>query len=152
MHLYVRTLKASLIRMQVDPLHIEQEYPLNPIQHTQSMNRYPWLQDMKATETLFCLFTGSPSPLQQFSLQRELIGSILTEEQIVGAYNSNLFYNPIIDEWRIYICDVWDNSIKVFDLFGNFIETVCETGHGLCQIFRPLAYSLKNLAILRLVT
>ncbi|KAI6655610.1 hypothetical protein LOD99_2108 [Oopsacas minuta] len=86
---------------------------------------------------VICLFTGSPSPLQRFSLEGKFIVSILTEDQIVGAYNFNLFYNPITDELRIYICDFWDNSIKVFDQFGKFIETVCETGHGLCQIFRP---------------
>ncbi|KAI6656750.1 hypothetical protein LOD99_16053 [Oopsacas minuta] len=137
-HLYVGTLKPSLIRMQVDPLRIEQEYLLNPILHTKIPNRYPWLQDMKAVDDcVVCLFTGSPSPLQRFSLEGELIESILTEDQIVGAYNFNLFYNPITNELRIYICDFWDNSIKVFGLFGEFIETVCETGHELCQIFRP---------------
>ncbi|KAI6652904.1 hypothetical protein LOD99_4290 [Oopsacas minuta] len=47
-HLYVGTLKPSLIRMQVDPLRVEQEYPLNPILHTKIPNRYPWLQRMKA--------------------------------------------------------------------------------------------------------
>ncbi|KAI6656716.1 hypothetical protein LOD99_16020 [Oopsacas minuta] len=137
-HLYVGTLKPSLIRMQVDPLCIEQEYPLNPILHTKIPNRFPWLQDMKAVkDCVVCLFTGSPSPLQMFSLEGELIRSILTEDQIVGAYNFNLFYNHITAEGRIYICDFWNNSIKVFDLSGEFIETVCETGHGLCQIFRP---------------
>ncbi|KAI6656729.1 hypothetical protein LOD99_16033 [Oopsacas minuta] len=137
-HLYVGTLKPSLIRMQVDPLHIEQEYPLNPILHTKIPNRYPWLQDMEAVGTcVVCLFTGSPSPLQVFSLEGVFIRSILTEDQIVGAYNFNLFYNPITKKKRIYICDFWDNSIKVFDLSGKFMETVCETGHGLCQIFRP---------------
>ncbi|KAI6655599.1 hypothetical protein LOD99_2098 [Oopsacas minuta] len=101
-------------------------------------NRYPWLQDMKAAnDCVICLFTGSPSRLQIFSLEGVLIRSILTEDQIVGAYNFNLFYNPITNELRIYICDFWDNFIKVFDQFGEFIETVCETGHGLCQIFRP---------------
>ncbi|KAI6656744.1 hypothetical protein LOD99_16047 [Oopsacas minuta] len=137
-HLYVGTLKPSLIRMQVDLLCIEQECPLNPILHTKIPNRYPWLQDMKADKNcVVCLFTGSPSPLQIFSLEGELIRSILTEDQIVGAYNFDLFFNPITDEFRVYICDFWDNSIKVFDLTGKFIETVCETGHGLCQIFRP---------------
>ncbi|KAI6646881.1 hypothetical protein LOD99_9073 [Oopsacas minuta] len=137
-HLYVRTLKPSLILMQVDPLRIEQEYLLNPILHTKIPNRYPWLQDMKAVDDcVICLFTGSPSPLQMFSPEGELIRSILTEDQIVGAYNFNLSYNPITNEWRIYICDFWDNSIKVIDRKCKFIETVCETGHGLCQIFCP---------------
>ena len=72
-----------------------------------------------------------------FSLEGELIRSLLTEDQIVGAYHFNLFLNPITAEVRIFICDFWDNSIKVFDLKGNFIENVCETGHGLCQVFRP---------------
>ncbi|KAI6655611.1 hypothetical protein LOD99_2109 [Oopsacas minuta] len=40
-HLYVGTLKPSLIRIQVDPLCIEQEYPLNPILQTKIPNRYP---------------------------------------------------------------------------------------------------------------
>ncbi|KAI6656726.1 hypothetical protein LOD99_16030 [Oopsacas minuta] len=116
-HLYVGTLKPSLIRMQVDPLCIQQEYPLNPILHNKIPNRYPWLQDMKAVDDcVICLFTGSPSPLLMFSLEGVLIKSILTEDQIVGAYNFNLFYNHITNEWRIYICDFWDNSIKVFDL------------------------------------
>ncbi|KAI6649188.1 hypothetical protein LOD99_11557 [Oopsacas minuta] len=144
-HLYVGTLKPSLIRMQVDPLRIEQEYPLNPILHTKIPNRHPWLQNMKAVgDYVICLFTGSPSPLQIFSLKGVLIRSILTEDQIVGAYNFNLFYNPITDELRIYICDFWDNSIKVFGLSGKFIETVCETGHGLCQIFRPSCIFIED--------
>ncbi|KAI6653164.1 hypothetical protein LOD99_3691 [Oopsacas minuta] len=136
--LYVGTLKPSLIHIQLDPLRVEHEYPLNPILHTMKRNRYPWLQDMKvAGDFVFCLFTGSPYPLQWFSLEGELIKLLLTEDQIVGAYNFNVFWNPITDEWRFYVCDFWDNSIKVFDMFGNFIETICETGHGLCQIFRP---------------
>ncbi|KAI6650690.1 hypothetical protein LOD99_7741 [Oopsacas minuta] len=69
-HLFVGNLSPSLIRMQLDPLCIEQEYPLNPILHTKIPNRHPWLQDMKAVdEFVFCLFTGSPSPLQVFSLE-----------------------------------------------------------------------------------
>ncbi|KAI6651014.1 hypothetical protein LOD99_5591 [Oopsacas minuta] len=136
-HLYMGTLKPSLIRMHVDPLSVEQEYKFYPILYTNNRNRYPWLHDMKAGENcVFCLFTGSPSPPQLFSLEGELMSSILTEDQIVGAYHFNLFGNPITDELRIYICDFWDNSIKVFDLGGKFIETICETGHALCQIFR----------------
>ncbi|KAI6657021.1 hypothetical protein LOD99_11234 [Oopsacas minuta] len=96
---------------------------------------------MKAVEnSVICLFTGSPYPLQVFTPQGELMGSILTEDQIVRAYYFNLFYNPITDKLRIYICDFWDNSIKMLDRFGKFIETVCETGHELCQIFRPLSH------------
>ncbi|KAI6651010.1 hypothetical protein LOD99_5587 [Oopsacas minuta] len=144
-HLYVGTLKPSLIRIQVDPLRIEQGYLLNPILHTKIPNRYPWLQDMKAVkDCVLCLFTGSPSPLQIFSLEGEFIGSMLTEDQIVGAYNFHLFYNLITEELRIYICDFWDNSIKVFDQFGKFIETVCETGHELCQIFRPSCIFIED--------
>ncbi|KAI6649817.1 Long-chain-fatty-acid--CoA ligase ACSBG2 [Oopsacas minuta] len=144
-HLYVGTLMPSLIRMHVNPLRIEQKYRLNPILHTKIPNRYPWLQDMKAAENgVICFFTGSPSLLQLFSLEGVLIRSILTEDQIVGAYNFNLFYNFIIDEWRIYICDFWDNSIKVFDWFGKFIETVCKTGHELCQIFRPSCIFIED--------
>ncbi|KAI6653446.1 hypothetical protein LOD99_3665 [Oopsacas minuta] len=113
-NLYVGTLKPSLIRMQVDPLLIEQEYPLNPILHTKIPNRYPWLQHMKTiNHCVICLFTGSLSPLQVFSLEGYLIRSILTEDQIVGAYNFELFYNPITKECRIYVCDFWDNFISV---------------------------------------
>ncbi|KAI6655627.1 hypothetical protein LOD99_2125 [Oopsacas minuta] len=148
-HLYVGTLKPSLIRMQLDPLGKDQEYPLKPILHTKITNRYPWLQDMKTTnDYVICLFTGSPSPLQMFSLQGKLIKSILTEDQIAGAYNFNLFQNPNTDEVRIYICDFWDNSIKVFDLDGKFIETVCETGHGLCQTFRPSCIFIEKTGII----
>ena len=93
---------------------------------------------MKAVSgSIYCLFTGSPSPLQEFSLIGELLRSVLTEDQIVGAYHFNLFENPIKRECRIYITDFWDNVIKVFDLEGRFIETFSEKGFGLGQIFHP---------------
>ncbi|KAI6649529.1 hypothetical protein LOD99_6695 [Oopsacas minuta] len=60
---------------------LTQSYPT--YQDTQQVSR---LQDMKAVDNcVVCLFTGSPSPLQMFSLEGELIGSIITGDQIVGA-------------------------------------------------------------------
>ena len=140
-YLYVGTLKPSLILIatNTDPLLIIQEYPLNPIRyHTNKKNRYPWLQDMKATfDSIICLFTGSPSPLQEFSLKGELLRSVLTEDKIVGAYHFNVFWNPVTDECRIYITDFWDSAIKVFDLEGQFMETFSEKGFYLGQIIQP---------------
>ena len=93
---------------------------------------------MKATfYSIFCLFTGSPSPLQEFSHTGELRRSILTEDKIVGAYHFNLFWNPVTREWRIYITDFWDSAIKLFDRKGQFIETFSENGFGLGQIIQP---------------
>ncbi|KAI6660225.1 hypothetical protein LOD99_10461 [Oopsacas minuta] len=63
------------------------------------------------------LLLAGQNPTQQFSLEGELIEPILTEDQIVGACNFNLFYNPITDERRIYICDFWDNSISVWPVW-----------------------------------
>ena len=152
---FVGTLKPSLIILRTDYdgvkrrriLHfvgldtprMEQEYPLEPIRyHTDKKNRYPWLQDMKAREdSIFCLFTGSPSPLQEFSFKGELRRSVLTEDKIVGAYHFNLFWNPVTDEYRIYITDFWDSAIKVFNLEGQFIETFSEKGFYLGQIIQP---------------
>ena len=135
----VGTLKPSLIYINADTLRMKQEYPLNPIRyHTNKKIRYPWLQDMKAAGgSIICLFTGSPSPLQQFSFKGELLRSVLTEDKIVGAYHFNLFRNPVTDKWRIYITDFWDSAIKVFDLFGQFIETFSEKGFYLGQIIQP---------------
>ncbi|KAI6655474.1 hypothetical protein LOD99_1973 [Oopsacas minuta] len=142
--LYVGTLKPSPIRMNLEPLRVEQEYPLNPILHTKKRNRYPWLQYMKVVfDSVFLLFTGSPSPLQAFSLEGELLMSILTEDQIVGAYYFTIFRNPMTLEWRIYICDFWDNFIKVFYFEGKFIGNVCGAGHGLCQIFSPTCINIE---------
>ena len=137
--LFVGTLKPSLIHIDTDTLQKEKEYPLEPIRyHTNKKNRYPWLQDMKATfYSIFCLFTGSPSPLQEFSFKGELIRSVLTEDKIVGAYHFNLFWNPDTRQWRIYITDFWDSAIKVFDLEGRLIETFSEKGFGLGQIIQP---------------
>ena len=137
--LFVGTLKPSLIRINSYPLRIEQEYRLDPIRyHTNKKNRYPWLQDIKATgSSIICLFTGSPYPLQEFSLKGEFLMSVLTEDKIVGAYHFNLFWNPVTNEWRIYITDFWDSAIKVFDKEGQFIEQFSEKGFGLGQIIQP---------------
>ena len=138
-YLFVGTLTPSLIHIDTDSLQIIQEYPLNPIRcHTNKKNRYPWLQDMKATSYfIYCLFTGSPSPLQKFSLEGELLRSVLTEDKIGGAYHFNVFWNPVTSEWRIYITDFWDSAIKVFDKEGRFIETFSEKGFYLGQIIQP---------------
>ena len=137
--LFVGTLKPSLIRIDMYTLQMLNEYSLNPIRyHTNKTNRYPWLQDMKATRgSIFCLFTGSPSPLQQFSHTGELSWSVLTEDKIVGAYHFNVFWNPVIDKWRIYITDFWDSAIKIFDLKGQLLETFSEKGFYLGQIIQP---------------
>ena len=139
--LFVGTLKLSLIRIDMYTLRMLKEYPLNPIRyHTNKKNRYPWLQDMKATwGSIICLFTGSPYPLLEFSFEGELrcISIILGEDRIVGAYHFNLFENPVTDEYRIYITDFWNSAIKVFDKDGRFIETFSENGFGLGQIIQP---------------
>ena len=138
-NLFVGTLKPSLILINTQNFRIEEENPLLPIRyHTNKKNRYPWLQDMKAVpDSVICLFTGSPSPLQMFSLKGVGIRSVLTEDKIVGAYHFNLFLNPVTREWRIYITDFWDSAIKVFDTEGRFIETFSEKGFGLGQIIQP---------------
>ena len=138
-NLFVGTLKPSLIQIDIYPLQMAEEYLLNPIRyHTNKNNRYPWLQDIKATGySIICLFTGSPSPLQEFSLMGVLLRSVLTEDNIVGAYHFNLFENPVTLEWRIYITDFWNSAIKVFDKEGQFMETFLEKGSGLGQIIQP---------------
>ena len=134
-YLFVGTLKPSLIWIDTDTLQIRGEVPLDP---TNKKNRYPCLQDIKVIwESVFCLFTGSPSPLQEFSLEDELLRSVITEDQIVGAYHFNLFCSPATRECRFYITDFWDNAIKVFDFRGRFIETFSEKGSDLGQIIQP---------------
>ena len=137
--LFVGTLKPSLIHVNTDPLQIKQEYPLNPIRYyTNKRNRYPWLQDMRATwDSIYCFFTGSPSPLQEFSLTGKLRRSVLTEDKIVGAYHFNVYQNLVTREWEIYITDFWDSAIKIFDWEGQFIETFSEKGFSLGQIIQP---------------
>ena len=138
-NLFVGTLELSLIHIDTYTLQIEKEYLLNPMRyHTDKKNRYPWLQDMEVTDfSIICLFTGSPSPLQEFSLIGELLRSVLTEDKIVGAYHFNLFRNPVTTEYRIYITDFWDSGIKVFDTKGRFIEAFSEKGFYLGQIIQP---------------
>ena len=137
--LFVGTLKPSLIHIYKDTFRIEPEYSLDPIRyHNNKKKRYTWLQDIKVVwNSIFCLFTGSPSPLQVFSLTGVLLRSLLTEEEVVGAYHFNVFRNPVITEWRIYIADFWDSAIKVFDFEGQFIESFSEKGNRLGQIFQP---------------
>ena len=144
--LIVGTLKPSFLTINTDTLQIIEEYQLNPIRyHTNKKNRYPWLQDMKAARgSIFCLFTGSPSPLQKFSITGQLLRSILTEDKVVGGYHFNLFWNLTTLELRIYITDFWDNGIKVFDLEGQFIETFSDKGFGLGQIFQPTAIFVER--------
>ena len=144
--LFVGTLRPSIIHIHTDTLSTGMEYPLYPIRYdTEKKSRFPWLQDMKATENnLICLFTGSPSPLQLFSLYGHLLKSILREHHIVGAYHFALYKNPIINEWRIYVADFWDNSLKVFNMEGRFIETFSEKGFGLGQIFHPTGIFVES--------
>ena len=87
--------------------------------------------------TIICFFTGSPSPLQEFTSKGVFIRTILTGDQIVGAYHFNLFRIPFTAEWRIYVTDFWDSTIKVFYLKGELIETFSEKGFELGQIFHP---------------
>ena len=142
--LYVGTLEPSIILMDPDALSIRREYILHPIRY-HTKKRYPWLQDMKALrDMIICLFTGSPSPLQMFSLEGELIRSILTEDQIAGAYHFALYINLVTRKLRIYITDFWDSSIKVFDLEGNFIESFCDKGFELGQIFHPTGIFIED--------
>ena len=150
--LFVGTLKPSLIRINTDTLRIKKEYRLNPIRsQSYKMKRYPWLQDMKATSySIICLFTGSPSPLQEFSLEGELIRSVLTEDKIGGAYHFNEFLNPVTNEYRIYIADFWDSAIKVFDLKGQFIETFSEKGFYLGQIIQPTGIFVERSELITL--
>ena len=144
--LFVGTLEPSIILMNSETLTVIHEYQLNPIRYeTERKNRFPWLQDMKATNhQILCLFTGSPSPLQMFSLEGDLIKTVLTEDQIKGAYHFDLYWNLATCEPRIYITDFWDSSIKVFDLEGNFVETFSEKGFGLGQIFHPTGIYIQN--------
>ena len=140
-NLYVGTLTPCLIRINTNTNSIDREYPLQVIRYEsnhRNKNRYPWLQDMKVvSDTVLCLFTGSPAPLQAFSFEGELIRSVITEDLITEAYHFALFFNAVTGEVRFYISDFWDNAIKVFDIEGRYIENICEEGTGLCQISRP---------------
>ena len=140
-NLYVGTLTPCLIRINTDTNSIDREYPLQAIRYEsnhRNKNRYPWLQDMKAlSDAVYCLFTGSPAPLQAFSLKGELIRSVITEDLITEAYHFAVFPNAVTGEVRYYISDFWENAIKVFDIEGRYIENICEEGTGLCQISRP---------------
>ena len=136
-NLYVGTLKPSLILINTYTLRIVQEYQLNPIRY-HNKKRYPWLQDMKAGGSfIFCLFTGSPAALQLFSNKGELLRCILTEDKIVGAYHFHLSLNPVTNKSAVYVTDFWDNSLKVFNLDGELVDTFCEKGFELGQIFHP---------------
>ena len=146
--LYVGTLTPCLIRINTDTNSIDREYPLQVIRYEsnhRNKNRYPWLQDMKAvSNVVLCLFTGSPSPLQAFSLKGELIRSIITEDLITEAYHFDIFFNAVTGEMRYFISDFWDNAIKVFDIEGRYIENICEEGTGLCQISRPTGIFVED--------
>ena len=143
-NVFVGTLTPSIMLINTDTLKVDHEIPLNPLCYQQK-NRYPWLQDMKAgANFFFCLFTGSPFPLQMFSLEGELIRTILTENQIMVAYNFNVYFHPIKMELMFYICDFWDNDIKVFDYNGKFIESFCEKGSELCQLIHPTAIFIEH--------
>ena len=139
--LYVGTLTPSLLLINTDTNSVDREYPLHAIRYPASHkngSRYPWLQDMKAVSySIVCLFTGSPSPLQVFSFEGELIRSVIREDQITEAYHFAFYLNAVTGEMRFYISDFWDNAIKVFDEEGVYIENICEEGTGLCQISRP---------------
>ena len=150
MNLFVGTLKPTLILIDTDTLRILQEYPLNPIRY-HIKKRYSWLQDMKASgDFIYCLFTGSPSPLQVFTLKGELINFVVTEDKIGGAYHFDLFWNPVTEEWRIYITDFWNSVIKVFDIDGQFIETFSEKGFGLGQIIHPTGIFVEETGFITL--
>ena len=142
-NLFVGTLKPSLIIMNTDSLEVEQEYQLNPT-HYPNKNKYPWLQYMKVARIhILCLFTGTPSPLQMFSLTGELIAPILTKDQIVGAYNFNLYVNPLTLELSIYISDFWGNDIKVFEFNGELVEKFCEKGSELGKVIHPITIFIE---------
>ena len=147
-NLYVGTLTPSLLLINTDTNSVEREYPLQAIRYPASHkkgSRYPWLQDMKAANDLIvCLFTGSPSPLQLFSFEGELIRSVIREDQITEAYHFAVYFNAVTGELRFYISDFWDNAIKVFDTEGMYIENICEEGTGLCQISRPTGLFIEE--------
>ena len=146
-NLFVGTVKPSLIIIMKNTytLTIEREYQLHPVRYANRENRYPWLQDMKATQKrILCLFTGTPFPLQEFSFKGEPTRTILREDQIAGAYHFNLFRDPVTQKWRIYITHFWKNAIKVFDINGQLIEIFSEEGFGLGQIFHPTGIFIEK--------
>ena len=136
-YLYVGTLKPSIIRINTNNIRQREEYNMNPKRH-QNNNTYPWLQDMKVLAgCLICLFTGSPSPLQIFTLKGELIRSLITEDKLSAAFHFNVFVNPITRDLEIYITDFWENIIKVFNMNGKLVDTYCGKGTELCQLIHP---------------
>ena len=70
--------------------------------------------------SIFCLFTGSPSPLQEFSSEGELTRSVLTEEKIVEAYHFNR--QSCYQRMENLHNRFWGNAIKVFDLGRTRIQ------------------------------
>ena len=146
-HLFVGTLKPSFIQMNVDTFSPEQEFHLYPIRYqtANKKNRYPWLQDMKAVRNhMYCLFTGTPYPLQMFTLMGEFVSGIIAEDQIAGAYSFNTHIHPLTTELSFYICDFWGNDVKQFDHNGRYIETVREKGNQLGQVIRPTAIFIES--------
>ena len=137
-YLYVGTLKPSIILMGREHfLSKSEEYRLD-LKRYENKSTYPWLQDMKALECcIVCLFTGSPSPLQMFTLEGELIRSIITEDKLSAAFHFNVFINIDTRDLEIYITDFWENIIKVFDMDGELLDTYLGKGTELCQLIHP---------------
>ena len=136
-NIHIKMRKFQNIYVNSEILNIENEHFLNPI-HYGNRNTYPWLQDMKViAHFIICLFTGSPSPLQMFSLEGKLIRSILTKDKLSGAYHFNVFRNPVTNVCYIYVTDFWENIIKVFNTSGKLVDTYLGKGTELCQLIHP---------------
>ena len=93
---------------------------------------------------MFCLFTGSPYPLQMFSLTGEFVATIIAEDQLAGAYSFNVHLHPLTAELSFYICDFWGNDVKVFNHSGKCVETIREKGNQLGQVIRPTAIFIES--------
>ena len=142
--MYVGTLVPSLIRMHTDYFLIDNEFSLTPIQY-ENTTRFIWLQDMKlVANRIICLFTGSPYPIQMFTLEGKLIRSVVSADQLSGAYHFNVFFNPVTATRYIYVTDFWENVVKVFDTTGNLIDTYCEKGSELCQLIHPTGIFIES--------
>ena len=128
--LYVgMSLINSISHYSVEDLRYFDTTPLNSPHITQETE----LIDLKLVPSLFIvLFLDCTYPVQSFSRDGNLIGLIVSQEQLVRAVYFSLDRNM-----NIIISDHGAHNVKVFDREGQLVATIGHEGTGPGEFYYP---------------
>ena len=126
----------SISHLSVEDLGSVDITPLNSPHITEDTR----LCDIKLAPSLFIvLFRECPYPVQSFSRDGTLMHSIVSQEQLIGAY-----YFCLDRHMNVIISDTYAHNIKVFSREGQLVTTIGQEGTGPGEIFLPQGIDISK--------